>query len=152
MAAVLDVRPGAGIGPISIGMTRDETRTSAAAMGLSIADFRRGSTSDGPADLRFGDQLFAYFESGDRVVAVEVGVRGPLAVICLDLDLGASYADVMRAMKVHGNVDETDPEFPSTSVFFELGLTLWADVKPVDMSEFPVQAILVRRSQPYPLD
>jgi hypothetical protein len=41
---VLDVRPGDGIGPIDIGMTRDESRAAAAASGLGVGDFRRGAT------------------------------------------------------------------------------------------------------------
>ena len=143
----LDVRPGNGIGPVDIGMTRDEARAAAATSKLGVHDFRRAEADkreDGPPDLYIGGQLFAYFSGGDRVVEVEVAVSGPLPVTCLDLDLRAPFADVLEAMAEHGRVDRTHAEFPSTSAYPQLGVVFWADLKPADLAIEPVEAILVR--------
>jgi len=150
---LLEVRPGVGIGPISIDMTRDEARAAGSGAGLQASDFLRGAgqadqPTSGSMDLSFGGQLFAYFHGGDLVEEVEVAVSGPLPVALLDVDLRASYSDVLRAMRAHGPVDATHHEYPSTSVFPELGLSLWADVIADDMSEVNVEAVLVRRSVP----
>jgi hypothetical protein len=150
---LLEVRPGVGIGPIRIGMTHDEARAAGNAAGLRSADFKRGANlvdqpASSPTDLSFGSQLFAYFNGGDVVEEVEVAVSGPLPVALFDVDLGAPSADVLRAMQAHGRVDETDPEYPSTSAYVELGLSLWADVTVEDLSEVSVEAVLVRRSEP----
>jgi hypothetical protein len=150
---VLEVRPGAGIGPIDIGMTRGEARSAAVAETLSVDDFRRSHEGvAGLPDMVIGGQLFAYFEGGDRVVEAEVAVSGPLRVTCLDLDLSAPFPDVIDAMATHGRVDPTDPAFPASSVYPELGLALWADSKPRDLAEVAVEAILVRSPEPYLLD
>jgi hypothetical protein len=59
---VLDVRPGDGIGPIDIGMTRDESRAAAAASGLGVGDFRRGATP--PPNTHLTALSVVYFELG----------------------------------------------------------------------------------------
>jgi hypothetical protein len=145
---VLDVRPGHGIGPIQIGMTRSEARDAARDAGLAVEEFRRGG-GDGPPDFVIGRQLFAYFGEDGTVDEVEAGVSGPQRVAYGALDLTSSYAGVLEAMKPLGQVDETHPEYPSTSVFSELGLSLWADVGPQDLADALVAAILVRRAEPY---
>ena len=134
-------------------MTRDEARAAGDGAGLQAADFKRGAgladlPTSGSTDLSFGSQLFAYFNGNEVVEEIEVAVSGPLPVALLDVDLGTPYADVLRAMQAHGRVDETDPEYPSTSVYVALGLSLRADVTADDMAEVSVEAVLVRRSEP----
>ena len=124
----------------------------AEAAGLTVDDFRRGPTA-GPPDMVIGGQLFVYFDGSDFVQEVEVGVtatddEGQVRVTCLDLDLAAGYDTVLERMKAHGRVDETHPEYPGTSVYSGLGLSLWADAKAEDLSEVQVEAILVRRPEP----
>ena len=151
MAATgFDVRPGAGIGPIEIRMTRQEAIAAALADGLPTLDFRRGKAwkPDGPPDLLIADQLWAYFEDGDRVVEVEVAANGPHPVACLNLDLAASYAEIRLAMQAIARADETDPEFPSGCAFPEIGLYLWSEAE----DEEPVQAILVRAPDHHAFD
>ena len=55
---LVQVRPGAGIGPIDIGMRRPEAVAAAKASGLTLEDFRRGP-GRGKPDLFIGSQLFA---------------------------------------------------------------------------------------------
>jgi hypothetical protein len=150
MAATgFDVRPGAGIGPIEIGMTRQEALAAALADGLQARDFRRGrSWKDGPPDLLIGDQLFAYFEDGDRVVEVEVAANFGRPVSCLNLKLAAPYAEIRFAMQAIARLDETNPEFPSSCAYPEIGLDLWSEAEDGD----PVQAILVRAPDPHAFD
>ena len=150
----MDVRPGVGIGPIEIGMSRADAIAAATAAGLTVEDFRRG-LGPGKPDLAISKQLFAYVDNSGTVEEVEVAVptQGQeLAVTCLDLDLTASYGVVLGRMASIARVDETDPEYPGTSVFFELGLSLWADATAEDLPDVRVEAILVRRPEPNPLD
>ena len=75
-----------------------------------------------------------------------------LPVTCLDVDLTAPYDVVLGRLATFGRVDETDPEYPGTSVYSELGLSLWADAKAEDLADVRVEAIVVRRPEPYPMD
>jgi hypothetical protein len=131
----LNVRPGIGIGPIEIGMSRSAAIAAASAAGLTVKDFRRGS-GPGKPDLVINGQLFAYFDGDGMVEEVEVAVPTvvrELGVTCLGLDLTASYEVVRDRMSAIARVDETDPDYPGTSVYFDLGLSLWADAKAEDL-------------------
>ena len=145
------VRPGIGIGPIDIGMARSDAIAGATAAGLMVEDFRRGP-GHGKPDLVINGQLFAYFDGAGRVEEVEVGLsadeEAEFAVVCLDLDLAASYEAVLRRMSAISPVDDTDPEYPGTSAYPELGLVLWADAKAEDLPDVTVETILVRRPAP----
>jgi hypothetical protein len=144
-----DVRPGLGIGPFQIGMTRDEARAAAEAASLSVRDFRRGG-GVGPPDFFIAEQLFAYFEDGDTVTELEVALKGHRQVTCLDLDLGMPFRTVIQVMQAIAHLDETDPD-PAGCTFPEIGLALWSESGPVKGGDRPVDAILVRTSEPYPL-
>ena len=72
-----DVRPGSGIGPIAIGMTRADAVEAAERAKLSAAPFSRGST---PA-LVIDRDLFAYLDGDDRVEEVEVAINSDRAAI-----------------------------------------------------------------------
>jgi hypothetical protein len=147
-ARIFDVRPGAGIGPIEIGMTREQARDAAVTSGLSVGDFRRGG-GEGRPDFFIADQLFAYFEDGDLVTEVEVAVVGDHTVTCLSLDLTAPFADILSRMRAIAHEDETDPD-PAGRAFPELGLDLWSESGPSKGADLPVGAILVRRPETYP--
>lgn len=119
-----------------------------------VQDFSRGT---GPkTDLAIAGQLFVYMDPSDRVLEVEVGVPrdghpGQIPVSCLGLPLAGSYVEILRRMSSVARVDETDPAYPGTSAYLDLGLVLWADVKAPDLGETSVQAILVRRPEPHRL-
>jgi hypothetical protein len=149
-AKVFEVRPGAGIGPIEIGMTREQARAAATAAGLSVCDFRRGG-GEGPPDYFIADQLFAYFDDGDHVEEVEVAVGGDHAVTCLDLDLAAPFAHVIAEMSAIARIDKTNPD-PAGCAFPEIGLDFWSESGPSKAPKLPVEAILVRRPEHYPVD
>jgi hypothetical protein len=147
---VLDVRPGAGIGPIDIGMSRADAIEAATLAGLIVEPGTSG-TVDGPPDLMIRGQLLAYFDADDFVAEVEVAIPSgntdELPVTCLNLDLTASFETVLRHMASIAQVDKTKPEYPGTSVFRELGLSLWADARAEDLPDVCVEAILVRRAR-----
>jgi hypothetical protein len=135
-------------------MSRADAIAAATAAGLTVEDFRRGP-GPGKPDLAMSGQLFAYVDGNGTIDEVEVAVPTDgqgLAVTCLDLDLTASYEGVLGRMASVARVDETDPEYPGTSVFLELGLSLWADATAEDLPDVRVEAILVRRPEPNPLD
>jgi len=135
----LVVRPGVGIGPIEVGMSRADALRAATVEGLTVSDFRR-ARGDGPFDLLVGDQLFAYLGDDGLVTEAEVAVGGPHPVICLDLDLAAANLEILARMKAVSPVDETNPEYPWVCDFPELGLSMWFEAG----SEGSVDAILVR--------
>jgi hypothetical protein len=141
------VRPGTGIGPIDIGMSRSSAIAAAIADGLTVVDFRRGPGLGKP-DLFIGSQLFAYFDVDGAVEEVEVAVpttSREIAVECLGMDLSASYEAVRNQMSGLGHVDAASRD-PGTSAYAELGLVLWADAGLDDYEDVRVEAILVRRS------
>lgn len=159
----LVVRRGAGIGPIDLEMSKRDAIAAATAAGMVAKDFRRGAGVGAP-DLAVDDQLFAYFD--DEGIAREIEVAVPSGgsgrtVECLGLDLRAPYGELLDRMRAFGRADETDPEYPASSLYFELGLCFWADTKPErlrhlldpeDLLEERVEAILVRAPEPYALD
>ena len=145
------MRPGEGIGPLQLGMTRKDAMTAGLAAGFAVDAFARAG---GPkTDLVLSGQLFVYFDAAGRVDEVEVAVpqgvdprRVPVS--CLGLPLAAPYDELLRRMRDRARADERDPEHPGTSAYPDLGLVLWADTKTEDLAEVRVQAILVRRAEP----
>ena len=146
---VLDVRPGSGIGPIEIGMTRDEVITAAKNWELAAVDFRRTGAEDRP-DLLLGGQLFAYFQDGDRVAEIEVAVSGPRPVVCLGIDLAGSRVELLAQVAALDRMDENDPEYPSVAAFPEIGVSFWTD-SGIE-GEGRIDAALVRTPDPSSFD
>lgn len=66
---VLEVEPGAAIGPVRLGMTRDEVIEAAATAGFSCHPLERWP--DHPEVFIIANQVQAYFASDDHVEAIE---------------------------------------------------------------------------------
>lgn len=121
-----DVRPGEGIGPIAIGMTRLEALEAAKDAGLSVMSFVK-SPND-PEALAIEQQLFAYFDRDDWVVEVEVAVPtqgNRPRVMWGGLDFAQSPNELTKALEGIAQPDRTDTEYPATSIYPGLGLSVW---------------------------
>jgi hypothetical protein len=146
-----EVRPGEGIGPITIGMTRSEALEAAASAGLSAMSIVKSPTA--PEALVIERQLFAYFDPDDRVEEVEVAVprdQDDRGVMWNDLDFALDPGAVTGALDEIAKPDREDAEYPATSCYPDLGLALWKDAKPNDWLDGPFESVLVRRGGPQP--
>ena len=118
-----DVRPGSGIGPITIGMTRADAVESAERATLSAAPFRRGST---PA-LVIDRDLFAYLDGDDRIEEVEVAIHSERAAIWE----GSTSVSTQRQSNLLSTSfrwpNRTHPDYPSTIDYPGLGLSVWKE-------------------------
>ena len=141
-----DVRPGQGIGPIAIGMTRSQALEASESAGLSAASFVKSPTA--PKALVIERQLFAYFDINDRVLEVEVAVprdQDDRGVMWNDLDFALDPGQVAGALDEIAQPDTEDAEYPTTRRYPDLGLILWKDAKPEDWLDGPFESVLVRR-------
>lgn len=143
------MRPGEGIGPITIGMTRSEAVEAAESVGLTATSFVKSPTA--PKALVIERQLFAYFDPDDRVEEVEVAVpRDPddRDVMWNDLDFALDPGAVTGALDEIAQPDKEDLEYPATSYYPDLGLAVWKDARPDDWLDGPFESVLVRRRGP----
>ena len=140
-----DVRPGEGIGPLSIGMIRSDAHAALTAAGLEPAEFSKVPTA--PPALTAGGSLFAYFDASDRVAEVEAAVEaeGSGDLVWGEVDLTGPAAQLAAELDARGEPDRSDREFPGTRAYPELGLVLWTDSKPDAWMEGPFETVLVRR-------
>ena len=112
-----DVRPGSGIGPINIGMTRADAVDAAERAALTAAPFTRGTR---PA-LVIDRDLFAYLDGDDRVEEVEVAINSDRAVIWDGIDFALDPAIVAAALDEIAEPDRTHPDYPSSIDYGDLG-------------------------------
>src|SRR6476469_3550870 len=106
-----EVRPGEGIGPLTVGMTRSEAMD--AVEGAQFSSERFVKSPESPDALSIERQLFAYFDLDDRVEEVEVAVpRGPndRGVRWNQLDFALDAGAVAAALDETARPDSTDPE------------------------------------------
>ena len=131
-----EIRPGKGIGPVKLGMSRDEARHAMQARGQRVVSLDRGDPR--PALAMHGNGFQVYFDAADRVHGVEVmrpysaalrpGERLPFAAELEDVDVFQTPATDLVALvsrKTRLDPDSHDPgvtfEFPS------IGLGFWRE-------------------------
>lgn len=144
-----EVRPGEGIGPITLGMTRSEAFEAAENFRLTAASFVKSPTAS--EALVIERQLFAYFDRDDRVEEVEVAVpsdQDDRGVTWNDLDFALDPGAVARALDEIAQPDKEDVEYPATRYYPDLGMAVWKDAKPEDWLDGPFESVLVRRRGP----
>jgi hypothetical protein len=124
-------------------MSRGEVRAAANRAGFLVSPFRRGP--DGPEGMQVAGQLFIYFDSTDRVEAVEIATTGEIPVVWQGLDLSGPAREVVAAFDMIATPDSADPEFPATTCYPAIGLCLWKEAKPGRPLTGAFEAALVRR-------
>jgi hypothetical protein len=131
-----EIRPGRGIGPIRIGMSRADAERAMGTTGQAVQSFVRGQ--QGPPVLAIErNSLQAYFDDADRVEGVEIyGGAGDSRALGVEPAFSARYrgVDVFRtpASELVAVVSRDAPSDPAASedpgVTFEfpsIGLSLW---------------------------
>jgi len=134
--AAYEIRPGQGIGPVQIGMSRDEARRAMQATGQTVDTIDRGDPRQ--ALVMQGNGFQAYFDASDRVHAVEVmrpyldmhsiAGRPPFAARLGDVDVFRTPAT--HLVRIVSRVAPTDPHGEDPGVTFEfptIGLDLWRE-------------------------
>jgi len=121
----VDVVPLVGIGPIRLGMTRDQVR---AAVDMPPLSFRKGAEVDA-----FYNNALQVFYAADCPMAefVEVSLGSELEPWLDGLDLSRVPADeVVASLSKAATVDDRDPELGLSYVFPALGISLWRRTLP----------------------
>ena len=141
---VLEVEPGVGIGPVRLGMTRDEVIEAAATAGLSCQPLN--SWPHRPEVLIIANQVQAYFTGDDHVEAVEAATYESLEfrLQCDGVDLGDQSPTVKARLDELAEADTSDPDFPASFCYLSIGLCLWKDSKPADWADGPFESVLVQ--------
>jgi hypothetical protein len=125
------VNPGVGVGPVRLGMHRDEVR---AAMGQEPERFLKAGTSRYETDA-YHDSAFQVFYEGDepRVEFIELSGHGGFVAFYRGKDVfGTEASDLVEFIARDAPVDDRDPEFGYSFVFPSLELSLWRPVLPED--------------------
>jgi len=139
------IAPGIGVGPITLGMSRQAAIGAAEAQALPVRSHTRWASA--PPSLVIGAQLQAHFDDIGRIVEIEVArASSPehRRLLLGDIDISAADAkDVLESIATQYEVDRDAREYPSTSVFPRAGLTLWKEGKPGELEEGPFQAVSV---------
>ena len=123
------VQPFVGVGPVLLGMSRDEVRR---AMPEPAKPFRKGRTSQHETDA-FHQNAFQVFYGGDQptVEYIELSRGSVVRALYRDLDVFATPADeVVAHISRDSEFDGSDPEIPYSYLFRGLQLSLWRPTIP----------------------
>lgn len=119
-----EIKPLVGIGPVRLGMTREESRR---AMGRTPDSFQKSPTDPPTTDAYFESAFQVFFDEHDRVEYIELsGPAAPFAALYRGKDVHrASGKDVVALVSKDGAYDPDDPELGSAYLFPSLELSLW---------------------------
>jgi hypothetical protein len=123
------VEPFIGVGPVRLGMSRDEVRR---VMPEPAKLFRKSSTSRHETDA-FHESAFQVFYDGDHptVEYIELSRGWAVRAIYRDLDVFATPADeVVAYISRDSEFDQSDPEIPYSYLFRGIQLSLWRPTIP----------------------
>ena len=130
-----DVEPLRGVGPVRLGMTRDESR---AAMGLPFESFQKSPGDAALTDAYLDSSFQVFFDREDRVDFIELSA-GPDCVALYRgtpvLELPAEEAVALLARDAAPDLSE--PEDETSVVFPALELSLWRPFAPDDEGDDP---------------
>lgn len=124
-----DVELGAGVGPVLLGMTREEAR---GAMGEEPVCFSKTGTDRHETDA-FHENGFQIFYEGDhpRVEFIELSGGCNFEVFYGDKNVFATPAkDLVSLISRVAPLDESHQEVGYMFIFPDLELSLWRPVKP----------------------
>ena len=123
------VQPFVGVGPVHLGMSRDEVRR---AMPEPAKPFRKAPTSQHETDT-FHQSAFQVFYGGDvpTVEYIELSGGSVVRAHYRDLDVFTTPAnEVVAYISRDSDFDQTDPEIPYSYLFRGLQLSLWRPTIP----------------------
>ena len=123
------VQPFIGVGPVRLGMSRDEVRR---AMPEPAKPFRKTPNSRHDTDA-FLESAFQVFYDGDHptVDYIELSRGSVFRAVYRDLDVFATPADeVVAYISRDSEFDRSDPEIPYSYLFRGLQLSLWRPTIP----------------------
>jgi hypothetical protein len=123
------IQPFIGVGPVRLGMSRDEVRR---VMSEPAKSFRKVRTSHHETDA-FHQSAFQVFYGGDHptVEYIELSRDSVVRALYRDLDVFATPADeVIAHISRNSEFDQSDPEIPYTYLFRGLQLSLWRPTIP----------------------
>ena len=123
-----NIEPHKGIGPIKIGMTREQSRK---AIGLKPKPFRKSASDKIPTDAYYQNSLQVFFDDNKHVEYIEVSGPGPIRVLYKGIDFFSLKADEAIALiSKDAPYDPNDPELGYSYVFPALELSIWRPVLP----------------------
>ncbi len=128
------IKPLVGVGPVLLGMTRDEVRR---AMPEPSTPFRKVSTAKYETDS-FHKSAFQVYYSGDQptVEFIELSSDPIVHVLYGELDIFNAPADeVIAYVSRDAEYDRSDPEIPYSYLFRGLELSLWRPLLPEDEND-----------------
>ena len=126
---VFEVRPGEGVGPIRLGMTREEARE---AMPDGRESFLKTPDSQHPTDAWFeaGFQVF-YSDNPPVVDSIELSRDGGFSVNCWGIDVFSTPVDrVVNHFERYSALDIADPEIGCSYLFPAARLWVWRPFMP----------------------
>lgn len=124
---VYEVIPHVGVGPVKLGMTRQDVRT---VMPGPCESFLKAGEILVDAFHDCGFQVFyAEGETGPTAEFIELSARFDFRAIYRGIDIFATPADqVLAHVSVDAPFDPDDPEFGYSYIFHDLDLALWRPV------------------------
>ena len=126
-----NVQPLVGIGPVRLGMSRDEVHF---AMHARETPFRKGATVT-PLTDAFHQSAFQVFYARHAPIVeyIELSRDADFRVLYRGLDVFATLADEIAAFIARdASYNREGREFPYSYIFHELQLSLWRPVLPKD--------------------
>ena len=126
-----NVQPLVGIGPVRLGMSRDEVHY---AMHAAPTPFRKDATV-APLTDAFHQSAFQVFYAGDPPIVeyIELSRDADFRALYGGLDVFATPADEIAAfISRHASYNQEGREFPYSYIFHELQLSLWRPVASKD--------------------
>ena len=128
-----------GLGPVQLGMTRDDARRALAEWGECRPFRRTAESNEGWSVTRSSTTIFATVDDGDRVEAIELaspghGIAGGDQVVYDDVDLFIDEADMVIAKLEAKGIRLTEGDNGYTTTAPDVLLGLWRDGEPSDES------------------
>lgn len=126
---VYEVEPHVGVGPVRLGMSRDEVRR---IMPGPVDSFRKGPDALYETD-GFHNCAFQVFYGGDTptVEYIELSADAEFSAVYRGMNVfGTEAKDLVAHISRVAEYDATEPEMDYSYIFPELELSLWRPVKP----------------------
>lgn len=133
--ADFDVVPLSGIGPVRLGMMRQDVRS---ALPAPVVSFARWQAEPDSTDAFLGNAFQVDYDASGGVEYIELSRGGPFTVRYKGVSLFDTEAErIIGLVSLDAPYDETDPELGSSYIFPSLAMSLWREDWPGDDSDEP---------------
>lgn len=120
------VVPHVGVEPVSLGMTRDESREAMGAQSMP-------SALRGEKDLYYDNAFQVFFDSEDRVEYIELSRNSIFTAFYKGINVHETEVDaLLDIVEEDADFDENNPELGYSFIFPELELSVWRPIIPED--------------------